>query len=86
MHLNIKNDEAHRLATELADLKGETLTAVVTEALRAELSREQRRRDAGRIAERLMEIGRRFASAPAGDFADRTSDEIIGYDEVGAPK
>ncbi len=26
MHLNIKNDEAHKLASELADLTGESLT------------------------------------------------------------
>ena len=29
-HLNIKNDEAHKLATELADLTGESLTSAVT--------------------------------------------------------
>ena len=29
-HLNIKNDEAHKLATELAGLTGESLTAAVT--------------------------------------------------------
>ncbi len=34
MHLNIKNDEAHKLATELAGLTGESLTAAVTLALR----------------------------------------------------
>lgn len=33
MHLNIKSDEAHRLATELTGLTGETLTAAVTAAL-----------------------------------------------------
>ena len=27
MHLNIKNDEAHKLATELAELTGESLTS-----------------------------------------------------------
>lgn len=34
MHLNIKNDEAHKLASELAQLTGESLTSAVTLALR----------------------------------------------------
>ena len=42
--LNIKNDEAHKLATELAGLTGESLTAAVTLALRERLARERRRR------------------------------------------
>jgi antitoxin VapB len=33
MHLNIKNDEAHKLATELARLTGENLTNAVTLAI-----------------------------------------------------
>jgi hypothetical protein len=33
-HLNIKNGEAHKLATELAGLPGESLTSAVTLALR----------------------------------------------------
>ena len=43
MHLNIKNDEAHKLATELAQLTGENLTSAVTLALRERLARERRR-------------------------------------------
>jgi antitoxin VapB len=30
MHLNLKNNEAHKLATELAELTGESLTSAVT--------------------------------------------------------
>jgi len=40
MHLNIKNDEAHKLATELAGLTGESLTLAVTVALQERLARE----------------------------------------------
>ncbi len=50
-HLSIKNDEAHRLATELAGLTGESLTAAVTLALRERLAREQRRRRPDEIAD-----------------------------------
>lgn len=82
MHLNIKNDEAHRLATELAQLTGASLTAVVTEALREQLAREHRRRQTDKIAERLLSIGRRYAALPDTGL---TPDEILGYDEHGLP-
>ena len=82
MHLNIKNDEAHKLASELADLTGESLTAAVTLALRERLARERRRRRPDRIVAQLMKIGSRYAA-----LADtgRSSDEILGYDEHGLP-
>lgn len=38
--LNIKNPEAHRLAKELARRRGDSLTGVVTYALREQLARE----------------------------------------------
>ena len=83
MHLNIKNHEAHQLATELADLTGESLTAAVTCALRDRLERERRRRSSASVAERLMDIGRRYAALP--DAGGRTPEEILGYDENGLP-
>jgi antitoxin VapB len=64
MHLNIKNDEAHRLATELAQLTGENLTSAVTLALRERLARERRRRNTENVAARLMKIGSRYAALP----------------------
>jgi antitoxin VapB len=81
-HLNIKNDEARKLATELAGLTGESLTAAVTLALRERLARERRRRQPDLVAARLMKIGSRFAA-----LADtgRSPDEILGYDEHGLP-
>jgi antitoxin VapB len=81
MHLNIKNDEAHKLATELAGLT-ESLTAAVTLALRERLARERRRRRPDLVAARLMKIGSRYAA-----LADtgRSPDEILGYDEDGLP-
>jgi antitoxin VapB len=82
MHLNIKNDEAHQLATELAKLTGENLTAAVTLALRERLTREQRRRSSDAIAVRLMTIGHSYAALPD---TGRSPDEILGYDEHGLP-
>lgn len=83
MSLNIKNDEAHGLATELAKLTGENMTKAVTTALRERLAREKRRRQRDDIANRLMEIGQRCAALPVLD--DREPEAILGYDEHGLP-
>jgi len=82
MHLNIKNDEAHKLATELAGLTGESLTSAVTLALRERLERERRRRHPDRVAARLMKIGSQYAALPD---TGRSPDEILGYDDDGLP-
>ncbi len=44
MGLNIKNDEAHRLDAQLAQLTSETLTKAVKIALKERLEREKKRR------------------------------------------
>ena len=41
MGMNIKNEEAHRLAAQVASIYDETLTEAVTVALRERLSRAQ---------------------------------------------
>lgn len=81
--LNIKNPEARRLAEDLAELTGKSLTAAVTEALRERLKRERQSRSRTGMAERLMAIGRRAASLPMLD--PRLPDELL-YDEDGLPK
>lgn len=83
MHFNIKSDEAHRLACELAELTGENLATVVTEALRERLERERRNRERLAVAEKLLAIGARYSALP--DKDTRTPDEILGYDENGLP-
>jgi antitoxin VapB len=82
MHLNIKNDEAHKLASELTKLTGESLTAAVTLALRERLVRERRRRQTDRIANRLMKIGSQYGALPD---TGRSPEEILGYDDHGLP-
>ena len=62
MSLNIKNKETCRLAADLADLTGETMTGAITVALRERLEREVSRRSAEARARRLLAIGRRCAS------------------------
>lgn len=82
--LNIKDAEAHALAVELSRRTGQTLTQVVKDALRDRLAREPARGGAQRrLVARVMELGHRASSRPVID--PRTPEEILGYDEIGAP-
>ncbi len=83
MSLNIKNEETHQLAAQLAQLTGETLTRAVTIALKERLDREKRRRNRTGIASALMQIAQRCTSRPVLD--DRSPETILGYDEHGLP-
>ena len=86
MSLNIKDREAHRLASELARRNGETLTAAVLIALRERLERQKR--EAGK--EDRLEWLRRITAETAKIMDDgRSSKEIMDelYDEeTGLPK
>jgi antitoxin VapB len=81
--LNVKNEQAYRLAAQLAELKGESLTEAVLKSLQERLDREWLK-PKDDIVQRLLAIGERLASAPTYD--ERTPDEIIGYDEYGVPR
>ena len=83
MQLNIKNEEAWRMAAQLARVTGESMTRAVTEAIRERLEREKGKRGRSGIAEKLMKIGRRCASRPIADA--RPPDEIL-YDQDGLPR
>lgn len=84
MALNIRNQEAERLADELAKRTGETKTEAVIKALQDRLARVRRQRPKRRLADDLNEIARRCASLPVLDR--RPADEILGYDERGLPR
>lgn len=84
MALNIRNQEAERLADALAKLTGETKTEAVTKALRDRLARLRRERSRRCLADELDEIARHCARLPVRDA--RTADEILGYDEHGLPR
>lgn len=81
--LNIKNAEAYELASELAELTGESVTAAVTKALREKVEREHKLRDRDARLARIMELSRISSSWP--DRDTRTAEEILGYDENGLP-
>lgn len=84
MSLNIKSDEAHRLARELAAATGESVTAAVTEALRERLERVQRERD-GSLADRLLAIGRDCAKRLKEPYRSLDHGDFL-YDERGLPR
>ena len=84
MSLNIKSEEAHRLAQELARLTGESMTAAVTQAMRERLDRVRREQAVG-LADRLLAIGKDCAAHLKEPF--RTVDHGgLLYDAAGLPR
>jgi len=81
--LNIKDPEAHKLARELAERTGETMTRAVIEALRERLARLTRAQKPEATADDLLAIGRRCAATLKGKPVDHGS---LLYDERGLPK
>jgi antitoxin VapB len=84
MGLNIKNEETHRLAQELAALTGESLTAAVTTAVRERLDRLRRTRGTT-LAERLLAIGKDCAPRLKEPFRSGEHGDLL-YDERGLPR
>jgi antitoxin VapB len=83
MPISIKNEETEALARKVADLTGESITDAVREALSERYARLRRHKGGRRLAERLNEIAISCASLP--NVSTMTDDEILGYDEFGAP-
>ena len=82
--LNIKSEDAYRLAAELAELTGESLTTAVTTALRQRLERELAARDREARIARVRAITadiRRSLRHPL-----PSSDHSWLYDEHGLPR
>jgi antitoxin VapB len=83
MPLNIKDPEADRLARELSEVTGESLTTAVATALRERLDRVRERPRGRDLRAELESIALRCAALPVLD--DRPETEILGYDEHGLP-
>jgi len=83
MVLSIKDPEADRLARQLAELTGESLTDAVKQALSDRIARETRRRGKALDRDKIDAIVERIAALPVAD--DRSPEELIGYDEAGLP-
>lgn len=82
MALSIKNDTAEKLAREVANETGESLTMAIIHSLEERLERLKGRRSAPDLVEALMAISQRCSSLP--DLDTRSADEILGYDDIGA--
>jgi antitoxin VapB len=83
MVLSIKDPEADRLARQLAELTGESLTDAVKQALNDRIEQETRRRGDNLDRSRLDDIVQRLVALPTVD--ERTPEELIGYDAEGLP-
>lgn len=85
MGLSIKNEEVEQLARQLAAAKNVSITEAIRLSLESELRRDRQASAATRETRtmRMREIARRISSMP--DISTLTDDEILGYDEHGAP-
>ena len=84
MSLNIKSDEAHKLAKQLARLTGENMTEAVTKAVRERLARLRHQREP-ELASRLAQIGKECAAHLKEPFRSVDHGELL-YDERGLPR
>jgi hypothetical protein len=85
MAINIKNDQVSRLAVELAEATGESITDAVGHALEARLT--QVRKQSGRkgVAAKLMALSARCAKHAPPEWRTYDYDADL-YDERGLPK
>jgi antitoxin VapB len=83
MALSIKDPETDRLARELSEATGESITVAVSTAVRERLERLRGLARTPNLLADLTTIAQRCAQLPILD--DRRPDEILGYDGHGLP-
>ncbi len=81
MALNIKDPETDRLARELAERMGTSITEALRTALQERLTRTKPRADL--VFDEIQAIIERGRRRPV--LNDLSEDEILGYDENGIP-
>ena len=84
MALSIKNEETERLARQVAQETGESLTEAIQKALQERWERLKARRRSQVLAGQVEDLLRRVDALPPLD--SRPDDEILGYDEHGMPR
>lgn len=84
MALSIKDPETEQLARRLAQLTGETITTATKRAIEERLRRLAGQNSKDALLEDMAEIRRRWSEMRVAD--DRSSEEILGYDEHGLPR
>jgi len=83
MPLSIKNEQTERLARQVAEVTGESLTGAIQHSLEERLARLNQRRVSRVERESLEDILLRVDALPVLD--DRSPEEILGYDRHGLP-
>lgn len=81
-YLVVEDEEAERLATEIARETGKSVSAVVTEALREQAERIPKRQAKASLVE-LKALAHKIASYANAPSFDHTAEF---YDEYGLPK
>jgi antitoxin VapB len=81
--LNIKDPTTDRLARELAELTGESITVAVGNALKDRFERLSGSVPSEKRAEEMNRIARRAAALPV--INSLSEDEILGYGDDGLP-
>ncbi len=84
MSLNIKNEETHRMAKQLARATGESMTEAVSEAIRERLERVRKKSEKDPV-ERIMKIARECGPLWKEPYRSIDHGELL-YDEKGLPK
>jgi antitoxin VapB len=84
MPLSIKNPAAERLARQVADETGESITQAIQRSLEERWARLKTQRRSRVLTGQLEDLLRRVDALPTLD--SRPSDEILGYDEHGMPR
>lgn len=83
MALNIKDPDTDRLARELAEMTGESITVAVGNALKDRFERLSGRVPSQERAKAMFQIAEEAGALPVLD--SRSEDEILGYGEDGLP-
>jgi antitoxin VapB len=84
MAISIKSIETERLARQVAEQTGDSLTGAIQKSLEEKLDRLKNQRRNRILLEQLRDILHRVDQLPVLD--SRTPDEIVGYDEHGLPR
>jgi hypothetical protein len=86
MSLNIKNEETVRLVRELADALDVSMTAAITDAVRARLSAVRATEPEPAFdVEEVLALAREIGNRLGHDYLSQDFDELL-YDELGLPK
>jgi antitoxin VapB len=84
MPLSIKNSETERLARQVANATGESLTEAIHQALEERWRQLKAKRRSRVLDLQLEDVLRRVDALPTLD--SRAENEILGYDEGGMPR